>query len=96
MPIGLVLIPLALRRLDETRGPSDRLDLPGLASPAPACSAIVWGLVRGNGQGWSSPEIVLSLAAGALAPRRRSSLWELRAEAPMLPMRFFRNRDVRG
>src|SRR6266516_3357446 len=30
VPIGLLLIPLALARLDEPRGPSDRLDLPGL------------------------------------------------------------------
>src|SRR5213592_4992163 len=30
VPVGLVLIPLALRRLDETHGPSARLDLPGV------------------------------------------------------------------
>src|SRR5207249_12141988 len=30
VPIGLVLIPLALLRLDERYGPSTRLDLPGL------------------------------------------------------------------
>src|SRR5438874_5717084 len=30
VPVGVVLIPLALRRLDETHGPSDRLDLPGV------------------------------------------------------------------
>src|SRR5438477_3652474 len=31
VPIGVLLIPLALRRLDESHGPSKRLDLPGLA-----------------------------------------------------------------
>src|SRR5918912_726377 len=30
VPIGVALIPLALTRLDETYGPSNRLDLPGL------------------------------------------------------------------
>src|SRR3954452_19652976 len=30
VPIGIALIPLALRRLDETYGPTSRLDLPGL------------------------------------------------------------------
>src|SRR5438128_827036 len=30
VPVGLLLIPLALRRLNETHGPSGRLDLPGL------------------------------------------------------------------
>src|SRR5919206_340306 len=52
---------------------------------------IVWGLVRGNSQGWASTEIVSALAAGAVV-LAAFVLWELRAEAPMLPMRFFRNR----
>src|SRR5438046_7577259 len=30
VPIGLVLAPLALSRLQESRGPNERLDLPGL------------------------------------------------------------------
>ena len=56
---------------------------------------IVWGLVRGNGQGWTSPEIVGSLVVGAILVAAFVA-WELRAQAPMLPMRFFRNRDVRA
>ena len=91
VPIGLVLIPLAMRRLDETRGPSNRLDLPGLGLASVGLLGIVWGLVRGNGQGWTSPEIVASLAAGVVLVVG-FVLWELRTETPMLPMRFFRNR----
>ena len=91
MPVGLVLIPLALRRLDETRGPSDRLDLPGAGLASAGLLGIVWGLVRGNGQGWTSPEIVLALAGGAIV-LAAFVLWELRTASPMLPMRFFRNR----
>jgi EmrB/QacA subfamily drug resistance transporter len=91
VPIGVVLIPLAMRRLDETRGPANRLDLPGLALASGGLLGIVWGLVRGNSQGWTSTEIVTALAAGAIV-LVAFVLWELRAEAPMLPMRFFRNR----
>src|SRR5262245_52371730 len=91
VPIGLVLIPLALRRLDETHGPSSRLDLPGLGLVSVGLLGIVWGLVRGNGQGWSSPEIVLSLGIGAVV-LLAFVLWELRTDVPMLPMRFFRIR----
>ncbi len=91
VPIGLVMIPFALRRLDETRGPSNRLDLPGLGLASVGLLGIVWGLVRGNAQGWSSPEIVVSLAAGIVLVVG-FVLWELRTETPMLPMRFFRNR----
>ncbi|HEY7603007.1 MAG TPA: DHA2 family efflux MFS transporter permease subunit [Gaiellaceae bacterium] len=91
VPVGLVLIPLALRRLDETHGPSGRLDLPGVGLVSAGLLGIVWGLVRGNGQGWTSPEIVLALGGGALV-LAGFVLWELRTESPMLPMRFFRNR----
>src|SRR5262245_45095994 len=91
VPVGLVLVPLALRRLDETYGPSSRLDLPGVGLVSAGLFGIVWGLVRGNGQGWSSPEIVLSLTAGAIV-LVGFVLWELRTKEPMLPMRFFRNR----
>ena len=91
VPIGVLLLPLALRRLAESRGPEGRLDLPGLALASVGLFALVWGLVRGNGQGWGSPEIVLSLGVGAVL-LALFVLWELRAAAPMLPMRFFRSR----
>src|SRR6059036_1301949 len=91
VPIGLVLIPLAALRLTETRGPNDALDLPGLGLASAGLFGIVWGLVRGNQVGWGSPEIVGALLAGA-ALLAAFVAWELRATAPMLPMRFFRNR----
>jgi EmrB/QacA subfamily drug resistance transporter len=91
VPIGLVLIPLAYFRLQETYGPATRLDLPGLTLASTGLFGIVWGLVRGNAVGWSSPEIVGSLVVGAVLTAV-FVLWELRAPAPMLPMRFFRNR----
>ena len=91
VPIGLVLVPLALRRLEESHGPEGKLDLPGLALASAGLFGIVWGLVRGNGQGWTSPEIVGSLVVGA-ALVAAFVAWETRARTPMLPMRFFRSR----
>src|ERR671932_310539 len=91
VPIGLALIPLALARLQESYGPTNRLDLPGLALASGGLLGIVWGLVRGNGQGWTSTEIVTALVAGAVV-LVAFVVWELRTEAPMLPMRFFGNR----
>src|SRR3954470_22057238 len=91
VPIGVALIPLALTRLDESYGPANRLDAPGVVLASVGLLGIVWGLIRGNGQGWTSPEIVAALTGGAIV-FALFVLWELRAEAPMLPMRFFRNR----
>src|SRR5436189_3567161 len=86
VPIGIVLIPLALRRLDESHGPAAKLDLPGVALASAGLTGIVWGLVRGNGLGWASAEIVTALVAGAIV-FALFILWELRVQEPMLPMR---------
>src|SRR6266566_1818793 len=91
VPIGIVLIPLALRRLEESHGPAAKLDLPGVALASAGLTGIVWGLVRGNGQGWASAEIVTALVAGAIV-FALFILWELSVKEPMLPMRFFKNR----
>ena len=91
VPIGLVLVPLALSRLQESYGPTAKLDLPGLGLVSAGLFGIVWGLVRGNSVGWASAEIVGALAAGA-ALVAAFVAWELRAEEPMVPMRFFRDR----
>src|SRR5919198_3291713 len=91
VPIGIVLAPLALARLDESHGPATKLDLPGLGLASAGLFGIVWGLVRGNSVGWGSTEIVGALAAGAVVLAAFVA-WELRTETPMLPMRFFKNR----
>ncbi len=91
VPIGLVLTPLVLLRLEESRGPWGRLDLPGLALAAVGLLGITWGLVRGNALGWGSAAI-LGAILGGLVVMAGFVAWELRAPAPMLPMRFFRNR----
>ncbi|HET7573259.1 MAG TPA: DHA2 family efflux MFS transporter permease subunit [Gaiellaceae bacterium] len=91
VPIGLVLAPLAWRRLDETHGPDAGLDLPGLGLASAGLAGLVWGLVRGNAHGWTSTGVVLPLLAGALLVAGFVA-WERRAPAPMLPLGFFRDR----
>src|SRR3954464_12782403 len=68
VPIGLATIPLAYRRLSESYGPSSRLDLPGVALVSGGLLGVVWGLVRGNSQGWGTAEIVGALVAGFTLP----------------------------
>src|SRR3954449_12214832 len=82
VPLGLVLIPLALRQLDESYGPFGSVDVGGVVLASAGLFGIVWGLVRGNGVGWSSPEIVGALVAGAVVLAAFVA-WELRAQHPM-------------
>jgi EmrB/QacA subfamily drug resistance transporter len=91
VPIGAVLLPLALMRIDESHGPFGKLDLPGLALASTGLFGIVWALVRGNSVGWGSPEIVGAFVVGSLLTIAFAA-WDLRAPNPMLPLRFFRNR----
>jgi EmrB/QacA subfamily drug resistance transporter len=91
VPIGLALIPLVLTRIPESHGPDAAVDLPGLALVSGGVLGVVWALVRGNAAGWLSAE-VLGACAGGLGLLAAFVAWELRARAPMLPMRFFRSR----
>jgi EmrB/QacA subfamily drug resistance transporter len=90
VPVGLLLLPLATQ-LRESYGPDKALDIPGVALGGLGLLGVVWGLVNGNSDGWSSPQIVASLAVGALL-LAAFVVWELRAAEPVLPMRFFRDR----
>src|SRR5204863_10087767 len=91
VPVGLALIPLAARRLEESYGPDRHLDLPGLVLAGTGLLGIVFGIVRGHAMGWTSAPILASLGVGA-ALLAGFVAWELRAPTPMLPMRFFRSR----
>ena len=91
VPIGLALLPLAWTRLTESRGPNSRLDLPGTVLISTGLLGVVFGLVRGEADGWTSPTILASLTVGALLIGAFIG-WERRAEQPMLPLHLFRDR----
>jgi EmrB/QacA subfamily drug resistance transporter len=91
VPIGIVAMVLAATRLEESYGPEGRLDLPGLALASSGLLALVWGVINGNEDGWTSPTIVASLAAGAVLLAAFLAR-QARTSHPMLPLRFFRSR----
>jgi EmrB/QacA subfamily drug resistance transporter len=91
VPIGLAAVPVVLARIPESRGEDRSLDLPGLALITCAALGVVWGLVRGNGAGWGSAEVVGSLAAGIVL-LGAFVRWEARTATPMLPLAMFRSR----
>src|ERR1700689_2686823 len=91
VPIGLVLIPLILLKLAPGTRAAVRLDPLGLVLATGGALGLVFGLIRANSIGWSSPEIVGSLIAGAVLAAALIG-WELRAAHPMVPLRLFRSR----
>lgn len=93
LPIGLIAIALVLGRLRESFGPAAALDIPGLTLVALAALALVWSLLRGNAVGWTSAEVTGALMSG-LVFTAGFVLWELRAAAPMVPMRLFASRAL--
>lgn len=90
VPIGIVLVPLVLARLGESRGPNNRLDFVGTALVSAGLFGIVLAIVRGHEHGWTSASVLAGFIAGA-ALLVAFVRWELRTPAPMLPMRFFRS-----
>ena len=92
VPIGLAAVLLGVRLLPESHGAPARLDLPGVALVTAGVVALVWALTRANDVGWTSAEVVSSLALGCLL-LAAFVWWEHRATEPMVPLRLFASRE---
>ncbi|MGW1006703.1 DHA2 family efflux MFS transporter permease subunit [Streptomyces sp. NPDC002520] len=95
VPLGVALLPLARLRLAESHGTGAPLDAPGTLLASGGLFGIVYGLVRGPANGWTSSLVLTGLFAGS-ALLAGFVLYSARAENPMLPMRLFRARAFSG
>jgi EmrB/QacA subfamily drug resistance transporter len=90
VPIGIAAIALAMLRAGESRDPdAGRTDTAGLVTFSGALFLLVFGLLRGNAEGWSSTLIVGSLG-GAAALLVLFVVVELRQARPMFDLALFR------
>jgi EmrB/QacA subfamily drug resistance transporter len=90
IPIGAGALALTLARVAESRERHrERLDWPGVVTLASGLFLLVFGLVRGNGEGWSSPEIVAALGGSAVLLMAFVAI-ELVTTEPLLDVRLFR------
>jgi EmrB/QacA subfamily drug resistance transporter len=92
VPVGVALIPTALRQLQESRGSERSFDLSGLGLASGGLFGLVFGLIRAQTLGWGALEVTISLAAG-VALMSAFVIQELRTPEPMLPMSFFKRRS---
>ncbi|WP_328411744.1 MFS transporter [Nocardia sp. NBC_00403] len=94
VPIGVLVLPFAARVLEESYGGKRRLDPLGLVLSASGVLAVVWGVVHGADDGWTSTGVLSALLGGAVLLGCLIA-WELKTPDPMLPLRLFRSRAFR-
>ncbi|MFF5625634.1 DHA2 family efflux MFS transporter permease subunit [Microbacterium sp. NPDC012755] len=92
IPVAIVAIPLALLVLRNDFGARSRIDIPGAVLAASGVLALVHAIVRGNDDGWDSLGVILELALGTVL-LVAFVIWQMRAKAPLVPLRLFRDRS---
>src|SRR5581483_145192 len=96
VPIGIVALWVAVRRVIETRDPhARRVDWAGQVTLIGGLFLLVLGLLRGNEDGWGSLGVLAALAGG-IALLGSFVAVESRSREPMLPLRLFRDRAFTG
>ncbi|MEU3723796.1 MFS transporter [Streptomyces sp. NPDC031705] len=89
IPVGLIAIPLVLKVLDESRGAPAKLDIPGLVLAGAGVLSLIWAIVKGGEEGWTSSTVVAAFAAAAVL-LVAFLLWERKASSPMLPLSIYK------
>ncbi len=92
VPIGVVLLALARPTLPETERQRGRFDLAGALTSTLGMTGLVYGFVHAASDGWGDAETLASFAAG-LVLLAAFVLTELRATAPITPLRLFADRN---
>jgi EmrB/QacA subfamily drug resistance transporter len=96
IPLGLACLAITRLRVAESRDPLARgIDVPGLVTLTGGLFLLVFGLLRGNEEGWGSAGIIAALAGAAVLLTAFVAV-EARVSSPMLPLRLFRNPSFTG
>jgi EmrB/QacA subfamily drug resistance transporter len=96
VPIGLVAIVLTERKLVNVAAQdAARIDLPGVACFSAALFLLIFGLIRGNPDGWSSATILTSLIGAGVLLLTFLAI-ERRSANPMLDLTLFRKPAFNG
>jgi EmrB/QacA subfamily drug resistance transporter len=96
IPIGLIALVATFHGVEESRDPNARsIDWLGQIVLGTGLFLLVLGLLRGNGDGWTSAPIVAELA-GAVVLLAAFVAIERKVREPMLPLGHFRIRAFTG
>jgi EmrB/QacA subfamily drug resistance transporter len=93
-PIAALALLIGGAAITESRSDSvHRMDVPGIAALSGGLFLIVFGLIKAQSWGWSAPETIGVILAGALTLGAFVAI-ERRTETPLLPLRLFANRSL--
>jgi len=96
VPIGIAAIVLTTTRLANVAAPDPQpIDWPGLVTFSLGLFGLIFGLIRGNPEGWLSAQIIASLGA-AVVLLAAFLVIELRRENAMLDLSLFRKPAFTG
>ncbi|HEX6461311.1 MAG TPA: MFS transporter [Thermoleophilaceae bacterium] len=95
VPIGALTLWLVLAKVAETRRRKVRPDWPGAVAFSGALFALVYALIRGNPDGWSSTGVVTAFAAAAVLLVAFVGIERVRRD-PMLELGLLRRPAVVG
>ncbi|WP_328537909.1 MFS transporter [Streptomyces sp. NBC_00344] len=96
IPVAAVGLVAVIALVPESRNPSgDRPDLLGALLSTVGMTAVVYAIISGPGDGWTSARVLVSAATGIVFLAAFVA-WELHVPHPMLDMHFFRNRRFVG
>ena len=95
LPIGVGVIAVALRQVQESKGAGHRVDVLGVATFSAGLFFGIFAMVRGNAEGWTSG-LILSFAVLSVVLLGLFVANESRTRAPMLELGLFRKRAFTG
>ncbi|GAB1336542.1 MFS transporter [Streptomyces sp. E-15] len=96
IPVAALALAAVVVLVPESRNPrGDRPDLLGALLSTIGMATLVYAIISGPGQGWTSPSVLATTAVAVLA-LGAFAWWESRVEEPMLDLHFFRDRRFTG
>jgi EmrB/QacA subfamily drug resistance transporter len=96
VPIGLAAMALTERKIVNVSAQDpEPIDFPGLVTFSSALFLLIFGLIRGNPEGWGSP-LILACLIGATVLLVLFVAIERRSDHPMLDLHLFRRPAFNG
>jgi EmrB/QacA subfamily drug resistance transporter len=90
IPIGVFCFGVTLLRVDESRAPgAHRPDVPGFVTFSLALAGLVYGLIRSQGDGWGSVNVIAALTAAVVLLAAFVAI-EATSSHPMFDLRLLR------